>query len=217
MEGKMKKHNEYYTAIIFMVIMFALSSYNAGAAVGPALKAAGKVISKNGAKQAANIGGKALTRMSPQLAKQVASKFGKSGAKVLIKAPVADTVRLVEYANKATNSGVRKALLKYYKKGGTKFLDQLSWEKILAGGLSTAMIISAYQVSDGMQEGMANISKESPEVFGDMVARITNWVTMPFVLGAGILLGGLALIRVRFYYKNKKREWDRKSLFSKTR
>lgn len=197
----------YIIVMIGVLLTATICEANAGG-VGLVLKGAGKLASKNCVKQAAKAGGKSLSKIPPHIQSQVLRNFGNSGAKILEKAPISDTIRLVEYAGRAGSKQVRNTLLTYYQKGGTQFLDRLSWDKILAIGLSTSMIVGAYQTSDGIQTGMQNVSKSSPEIFGNTVNHMIKWITSPFVLSSGILLVGFALIRLGFYYKKKKRKWE---------
>jgi len=197
-QGHITRFVHLFTITIFIVFTLILSTNQANALVPVVgsiiLKGTGKVLTKTSTKQVIKSGGKVLTKT-----------FGKKGAKILAKAPVSDTVRLVEYAKMAKNPEIRKTLLQYYEKGGTKFLDRLSWDKIVAGGLSISMITAAYKVSDGIQEGMKVVSNDSPEVFGKTVSSVIKWLIAPIILATGLFFGGRTLIGLFFYYKKKYR------------
>ena len=64
------------------------------------------------------------------------------------------------------------------------FLRALNWKNIMAGGLTTAAIISAYKVSDGLQEGLKN-----PEA----AEHVTNTALAPFRYGLYLLFAILLI------------------------
>lgn len=134
---------------------------------------------------------------SPGMAVQIAEKFGDDAVKLLAKQPQ-DTTRLLGYAAKADSPETAQLLYKTYASSPnpTGFLERLSWKQIMAGGLSTAIIIEAgglaaatYQVGDGLQEGLSN-----PET----AERVAMSVTKP----AGHLFyifGALAVLVTAFF------------------
>ena len=94
---------------------------------------------------------------TPGMAARLVRKFGDDAVKTLAKHPE-DTTRLVGYAAKADSPETARLLYETYKKSSNPnaFLEQLNWKDIMAVGLSSAAIISAYQISDGIQEGFKN-------------------------------------------------------------
>ena len=64
------------------------------------------------------------------------------------------------------------------------FLQALNWKNIMAGGLTTAAIVSAYKVSDGLQEGLKN-----PEA----AEHVTNTALAPFRYGLYLLFAILLI------------------------
>lgn len=113
---------------------------------------------------------------APTMAAKVASEFGDDAVKVLAKHPE-DTTRLVGYAAKADSPETARLLYETYKKSAnpSAFLEHLNWKHIMAAGLSSAAIISTYQISDGVQEGFKN-----PET-------LNHATSLFFLLGAIVL------------------------------
>lgn len=106
-----------------------------------------------------------LEGKAPGLGAKVVQSFGDDGAKALAKAPADDISKLVGYAGKADSPETVKFLHETYKKGGTNFLNNLNWKTVMAGGLSVAVITAAYNVSQGVKEGMVIAAEKDPEGF----------------------------------------------------
>ena len=49
----------------------------------------------------------------------------------------------------------------------------ISWKTVAAGGVAAGTIISAYKVSNGIEEGIKTVAKEKPEVIPQTFAVIT--------------------------------------------
>ena len=144
---------------------------------------------------------------APGLAKQVVQKFGDDGVRYFGKhVPAGDATRLVGYAEKADSPATQQMLLEAYKKGGTHFLDKLNWKHIMSGGLSVAMITAAYQISDGVQEGLTTVAENSPETFHKTASHTIDRITQPFVIPATFLGIGLAAIWLFRYYRRAKKK-----------
>lgn len=163
------------------------------------MKIGNKVIVKKGAK-----------KLSFVVARRSAKNFGKRNIKYLDSIPKADLRRLNAYAGKAGDQATKDTLISYYKKGGADVLNKISWKEITATGLSVSMIVSAYQVSDGVQEGMVKVANNSPEVFENVCIKSFNRVTAPFVIGLTIFLTVWSVIYLFFYYKKKKNKYKNK-------
>ena len=84
--------------------------------------------------------------------------FGDDGIPMLARHSPEDISRFLGYAAKADSPATGKLLLETgtKSKNPSKFLDALNWKHIMAGGVSAAAIISAYQVSDGLREAVKN-------------------------------------------------------------
>ena len=143
-----------------------------------------------------------LETKAPGMAAKAAQNFGDDGIHALVRAGnPADMGRLVGYAERAESDHARKLLLNGYLEQGGKFLDRFDWKTVMAGGLSTAVIVGAYKTSDGIQTGLVEVSKNNPEVFQKTVKDVIEPVAVPvkiflFVLG-GLLLYPLAVISLR--------------------
>ena len=101
----------------------------------------------------------------PGITTRVVSNFGDDAVRVLNQAPKDDIVRMVGYAQKADTPETQKLLFQCYKdsKNRSKFLSHLDWKKIMAGGLSAAVITAAYNVSDGIHDAVNTVAVNSPE------------------------------------------------------
>lgn len=175
-------------------------------------KVAGKIAGKTMTRTGTKIVPKGITQISSFLTRQSIKNFGKQNIKFLKNIPRPDLRRLNAYAAKADSQKTKDALISYYKNGGTGFLNTLSWKEISAIGLSTAMIIAAYQTSDGVQEGMHEIARNSPEVFGKTISDIGNHLTMPFMFSATLFLVGFSSVWLLFYYRKKKQNLTKRRL-----
>ena len=84
--------------------------------------------------------------------------FGDEGIPILAKYSPEIISKTLGYAAKAGSSETRKFFLETLMKSRNplKFLEALSWKQIMAGGLSTATIIFAYRLSDGLLETIKN-------------------------------------------------------------
>ena len=147
-----------------------------------------------------------LEARSPGMTRHVVKNFGDDGVRYFAKhVPAQDAARLMGYAGKADSPATRQMLLDYYKKGGTHFLEKLNWKQIMAGGLSAAAITAAYQITDGIQEGLTTVAESSPETFHKTASHTINRLTQPFVIPATFLGIGLAVIWLFRYYRRTRK------------
>jgi hypothetical protein len=112
----------------------------------------------------------------------------------------------VGYAKKADSPATQQMLMDYYKKGGTHFLEKLNWKHIMAGGLSAAAITAAYQISDGIQNGLTTVAESSPETFHKTASHTIDRLTQPIVIPATLLGIGLAGIWLFQYYRRTRKK-----------
>lgn len=146
-----------------------------------------------------------LEAKMPGIASPVASAFGDKAVPYFHRSvPTGDMARLVRYAQKADTPQTRALLLSHYKKGGSTYLDRLDWKRILAGGLSASMVISAYKISDGVEEGLKNLSANNPDMFSSTLKRALFWPMLPFVLAVSLLGCGRALIHLVRHYRRSQ-------------
>ena len=108
-------------------------------------------------------------------------EFGDGGVKILAKQSPEDITRLVGYAAKADSPATKKIFLETFAKAKnpSKFLDALNWKNIMAAGLSSAAILSAAKVSDGLQDGL-----KQPET----AERVVNKLSAPIRYGLYALI-----------------------------
>lgn len=134
----------------------------------------------------------------PSAAARVATQFGDDAVVLFARSiPERDIPRLIGYAERADSPATRQLLLSSYQQTGGKILDWLDWKKIMAVGLSSAMITAAYKTSDGIQEGLKTTALQHPETFAKTTTEIVRRVTIPFVWPATALGLGWVLIRLR--------------------
>ena len=68
----------------------------------------------------------------------------------------------------------------------------VSWKTVAAGGAAAGTVIAAYQVSDGVQEGMKSAAEKAPVAFLSSVTLSS--IIMPVVLVIGIPLAGFFIL-----------------------
>ena len=79
-----------------------------------------------------------------------------------------------------------------------KVLPSITWKTIVAGGAAAGTIISAYKLSDGVEEGIKIIAKEKPDVFADALSVLTwpiRWAAFVLLLFFGYRLAKKLLKR----------------------
>lgn len=123
---------------------------------------------------------------APGLSVRFAEEFGESGVHYIAQHSPEEVPRLLGYMAKADSPATKKLFVETVMKSKepSVFLRALNWKNIMAGGLTTAAIISAYKVSDGLQEGLKN-----PEA----AEHVTNTALAPFRYGLYLLFAILLL------------------------
>lgn len=124
----------------------------------------------------------------PGLGKKAVECFGDDAVRALLKLSPDDAAKLIAYGAKADSPKTAGKLLKATEKTGGTILKQLDGKKILAVGLTASMVTAAYKVSDGVEDGLKNVSQNSPENFTRAVERPLTYVG---VIGSVGLLGFL--------------------------
>jgi len=153
-----------------------------------------------------------LETKAPGLPGHVVRNFGDDGVRYFARqVPLKDASRLLGYAEKADSAATRQMLLDCYKKGGTHFLDKLNWKHIMATGLSAAAITAAYQVSDGIQEGLTTMAENSPDMFEKTASHAIDRLSAPIVIPATLFGIGLASIWLLRYWIRTRRKGGRGS------
>ena len=136
----------------------------------------------------------------PGLGKKAVTCFGDDAAKFLTKLSKEDAAKVIGYGLKADSPSTARLLFECSQKTGGKILQHLDGKRIVALGLSAAMVIAAYKVSDGVEEGIKTTAKESPEQFTEIV-KIPLIIVL-VVLGLLLIACFLPLLRRLFKGKN---------------
>jgi hypothetical protein len=100
-----------------------------------------------------------------------------------------DATKAAGFLGKADGPATRTLLLKRYRETEGKILKWLDWKTVMAFGLTAAVVTSAHEVSDGVQEGLKTVSQTSPETFGQTLTDLIAPVTGPLGwLGLGAVI-----------------------------
>jgi hypothetical protein len=100
-----------------------------------------------------------------------------------------DATRTAGFLAKADGPTTRALLLGRYRETEGKILKWLDWKTVMAFGLTAAVVTSAHEVSDGVQEGLKTVSQTSPETFGQTLTDMAAPVTKPLGwLGCGAVI-----------------------------
>lgn len=70
----------------------------------------------------------------------------------------------------------------------SRIIRSVPWKTVVAGGAAVGTIITAYKVSDGVEEGMKTVAKEKPEVFTESLSVLTwpvRWAAFILFLVSG--------------------------------
>lgn len=124
----------------------------------------------------------------PGMGKKAVECFGDDVVKILLKMPKEEASMLVKYAARADSPETAALLLEKCQKTGGKILHRLDGKVIVATGITASMILSAYKVSDGIEEAITEVAKNSPENFVGVVSRPITILASVFA----VLLLGMA-------------------------
>lgn len=138
-----------------------------------------------------------LESQHPAIAARVVTAFGDDAVRYLaVNAPMGDLPRLVGFAERADSAATRRLLFEAYRRHGGEGLRAIDWKVVMAVGLSTAAVTAAYQISDGIGDGLETVAAESPEQFAAAVGVFTQPVRITLaVLGVGLV--AMVLWRLR--------------------
>ncbi|MGN0879213.1 MAG: hypothetical protein ACI4WT_07140 [Oligosphaeraceae bacterium] len=138
-----------------------------------------------------------LEARHPGLATKAIKLFGDDALKTLAKVPQKDMSVLVGYAAKADTPAARRMLLEAYTKTARPdvFLKTLDkhWKGILVTGVSVAMIKVAWEVADGVREGVKELVQKAP---GSLMGGVREHPVAVVTMGVGALLVTLALLNL---------------------
>ena len=82
-------------------------------------------------------------------------------------------------------------------------IPTVPWQTIVAGGAAVSGVVFAYKVADGIQSGMAEAAKESPERFLDKCGGVGGTVQ---IASAVIVIVGIAYLAWRLALHGKPPE-----------
>ena len=82
-------------------------------------------------------------------------------------------------------------------------IPTVPWQTIVAGGAAVSGVVFAYKVADGIQSGMAEAAKESPERFLDKCGGVGGTVQ---IASAVIVIAGIAYLAWRLAIHGKPPE-----------
>ena len=143
-----------------------------------------------------------LEGFAPGISKKIVDNFGDDAIGKLINVRnKSELAKLIAYGEKADSPKTRKLLLDTYEKKGGQFLDKIDYKMVMAGGLAASMIISADNISGGVEEGIKNTAKENPEVFLDILSDPIARITKPFIPAIMLFTIGLAILYLVKIYK----------------
>jgi hypothetical protein len=120
-----------------------------------------------------------LEAKAPGLPRMLATRYSDDIASSFVRSVRPnDATRTAGFLAKADGPATQRLLMKRYRETDGKILRWLDWKTIMSFGLTAAVITSAHEVSDGVQEGMKTVARTSPETFGrtltDMVAPVSK-------------------------------------------
>ncbi len=101
----------------------------------------------------------------PGLGKKAVTCFGDDAVRLLSKMPADDAAKMIKFGMKADSPKTAKLLLEGCEKTSGTILRHLDPKVIIASGLTASMVIGAWKVSDGIEEGLVTVASKSPEHF----------------------------------------------------
>ena len=128
----------------------------------------------------------------PGLGKKAVECLGDDAVRILVKLPPDDAAKMIAYAGKADSPKTAKLLLEHYQKTGGTILNHLDGKRIMAVGLSVAMVTAAYKVSDGVEDGIREVADGIHDVANDSPESFTRSVERPLTVGFAV--GSLGLL-----------------------
>lgn len=124
----------------------------------------------------------------PGQAGRAISIFGDDATIVLAnEVKVQDLPRIIKYGEKADSEATRKLLLQAYAKEGASLFERIPPDRILAGGLTAAMIYGTHQVT-APDRAKAQVLRDHPEMVRDLMNQSTLiWALVVFALLAAVI------------------------------
>lgn len=136
-----------------------------------------------------------LEAKAPGQASHVFQLFGDDAGKAVAKTVrTEDLPRLIKYGEKADNEGTRKLLLETYQKEGPSLFERIPPKVILAGGLSSAMLLGTYGAG-AEDRAKADVLQNNPDI---AKAVMLHAATVNGIVGGVILLVLILVLLWRF-------------------
>ncbi|MBT3378618.1 MAG: hypothetical protein HN406_23625 [Lentisphaerae bacterium] len=131
-----------------------------------------------------------LEAKAPGLPRMLATRYSDDIASSFVRSVRPnDATRTAGFLAKADGPATRTLLLRRYRETEGKILKWLDWKTVMAFGLTAAVVTSAHEVSDGVQEGLKTVSQTSPETFGRTLTDTVAPVSKPLGwLGRGAVV-----------------------------
>ena len=131
-----------------------------------------------------------LEATSSGLTRQLAARYGDDMVRTFVRTvDPGDAGRVAGYMAKADTPTTRRLLLKRYDATNGRIVRWLDWKTAMAFGLTAAVVTSAHEVSDGIQEGLKTVAREQPEVLGGVVGNAVSRIMEPIGwLGKGAVI-----------------------------
>ncbi len=146
-----------------------------------------------------------LEARAPGLGIRAVQLFGDGSAAALKNLPPDDLAKLIGYAGRTGNPATRRLLFDCYQSSPdrTLFLERLNWKQIMAAGLSTGAIVAAYKISGGIEQGLLETARNSPETFAGTVTSLARPFQYAIIALAVLLL--YPFIKLGFFFADKIR------------
>lgn len=127
---------------------------------------------------------------SPHTAVRLLNTYGDDvGMRILRQAPAEDLPRALRYLDAADSPATREAFLKAYRLEGSSIFQRIPPSLVVAGGLSTAMIVGTVRVTKPLVEIGEQIAKqESDKVWEDFTNLATQIHLQTLYVLAAVLL-----------------------------
>jgi len=137
-----------------------------------------------------------------------------SSAGELSDVPSTDLPRLLRYLDAADSPATREALLNAYAREGPRLFERIPPRLVLAGGLSTALVLGTHRATAPFHGAGEVLAQTSPQ---DLLARFGRRkpAFRPMIMGVALMLP-LILIPALHYHKFYRRTSNEKEPVSVT-
>ena len=140
-----------------------------------------------------------LEAHAPGLGMKAVAAFSDDAVKYIVKLPFKDAAAIIAYGAKPDSQKTLQLLLKTYEKSGSAILKHLNGPRIIAYGLTSSMVITAWRLTgtvDREVDEMIKAIEKKPEAVENVVKRGVTLASLPFVIisvGFMMIMGYLVL------------------------